>query len=180
MFVYNFKFNGKAIVKILFVIILITITIFFLVSAFKIYRNSFKVKNKMNESGIITLTTENYTNVLKAVHDNPDEYIGKKIQFTGYIHRLIDFKDNEFVLARDMVVSSDMQTLIVGFLCDCKKAKTFADNSWVEITGEITKGEYHGEMPIIKIIDIKQIEKPNDEIYVYPPDDNYVPTSNIF
>ena len=32
----------------------------------------------------------------------------------------IDFKETEFVLARDMIISSDMQTLIVGFLCDYK------------------------------------------------------------
>jgi len=35
-------------------------------------------------------------------------------------------------------------------------------------------------MPIIKIKEIKQIEKPKDNIYVYPPDDTYVPTSAAF
>lgn len=65
-------------------------------------------------------------------------------------------------------------------MCDCKNAQNFADNSWVEIKGEITKGSYHSDMPIIKIKEIKQIEKPKDNIYVYPPDDTYVPTSAAF
>ena len=180
MFVYNFKLNGKMMVKILFVIVALAITVYFAVSAYKIYNNSFKVKNHIPEPDVINITAENYTNILKSVHDNPDSYIGKKIHFTGYVHRLIDFKDSECVLARDMIISSDMQTLIVGFLCNCKNAKDFQDNSWVEITGEITKGIYHGDMPIIKIKEIKQIEKPENDIYVYPPDDSYVPTSNIF
>ena len=104
----------------------------------------------------------------------------KKICFTGYVYRLLDFKETEFVLARDMIISSDMQTLIVGFLCDCKNAKDFANESWVEITGEITSGTYHGDMPIIKVTDIKQVEKPESDIYVYPPDNTYVPTSVIY
>lgn len=180
MFVYNFKLNGKRLVKILFIIIAIAITIYFSVSSYKIYNNSFKVKDEILETDTMYLTAENYTNILKAVHDNIDNYVGKKICFTGYIYRVLDFKETEFVLARDMIISSNMQTLIVGFLCDFKNAKNFADNSWVEITGEIAEGSYHTNIPIIKIKEIQQIEKPKDDIYVYPPDDTYVPTSIMF
>ena len=180
MFVYNVKFNGKKFVKILFVIIAVLITIYFAISAYKIYSNSFKVKDKIEEPDVINITAKNYTNILKAVHDDTESYIGKKICFTGYVYRVLDFKDTEFVLARDMLISSDMQTLIVGFLCDSKNAKDFVDESWVEITGEITLGTYHGDMPIIQVKEIKQIEKPQSDIYVYPPDDTYVPTSAMF
>ncbi len=180
MFVYNVKFNGKALVKLLFVIVAIAVTIYFVVSAWKIYNNSFKVKDEIISPDIMQLTAENYTNILKSVHDDIDSYVGKKICFTGYVYRVLDFKETEFVLARDMVVSSDMQTLVVGFLCDSKNANDFENDSWVEITGEITQGSYHGDIPIIKVKDIKQIEKPKDNVYVYPPDDTYVPTSAMF
>ena len=180
MFVWTIKLNGKKLVKIFLVIIAIAITIYFAISAYMIYSNSFKVKDEVNSSNMINISNNNYTNILKSVHDDIDFYVGKEICFSGYIYRLIDFKETEFVLARDMIISSDMQTLIVGFLCDCKNAQNFADNSWVEIKGEITKGSYHGDMPIIKIKEIKQIEKPKDNIYVYPPDDTYVPTSAAF
>lgn len=103
---------------------------------------------------------------------------GTKIKFSGYIYRTYDFSENQFVLARDMIISSDHQTLIVGFLCDSPNIKTLQDHTWVEITGEITKGDYHGEIPIVKILELKEIEKPTDE-YVYPPDDTYIPTNGI-
>jgi len=118
----------------------------------------------------------NYTNILKSVHDNPDEYLGQKIKFSGYVYRIIDFTEKEFVLARDMIISSDFQTVVVGFLCNYNNAKDFEDGTWVEITGTITKGTYHGQMPVIDIENIQKIKKPSDE-YVYPPDDNYIPTS---
>ncbi len=180
MFIYNFKFNGKALVKILLVIVAIAVTLYFAISTYKIYQSSFKVKDEIDENKIMYLTAENYTNILKSVHNDVDSYVGKKICFTGYVYRALDFKETEFVLARDMIISSDMQTLIVGFLCDCKNAKDFENESWVEIIGEISKGSYHGDMPIIEIKEIKQIEKPKDDIYVYPPDDTYIPTSAIF
>ena len=107
--------------------------------------------------------------------------IGKKIHFTGYIYRLNDFKDTDFVLAREMLLNSNSkeETLIVGFLCSSEISKEFQTGTWVEITGIISKGDYHGDIPILEVTDIKKIDKPED-IYVYPPDDNYVPTSVVF
>ena len=171
MLIYNLKFNGKFFTKILFIIIGLIVTAYFLISAWKIYSNCFKVKDVQTQENVINITADNYTNVLKTVHENLESYIGKKICFTGYVYRNLDFKDNQFVLARDMLISSDNQSLIVGFLCECKKAKDYENNSWIEITGEI---------PVIKIKNIKQIEKPSENIIVYPPDDTFVPTFNIF
>jgi putative membrane protein len=175
MFIYNLKLNGKNITKAIFIAIAIIITIFFIIATFKIYKGNFNVKDK-NKNDISYIETKNYTNVLKSVHENLDNYIGKKICFSGYVYKLNDFKSNEFVLARDMIISSDMQTLIVGFLCDSQEASNFENNCWVKITGEITKGDYHGDIPIIKVSKIDKIEKPTEDIYVYPPDDSYVPT----
>ena len=59
------------------------------------------------------------------------------------------------------------------------EAKNFEDNTWVQVTGEIYKGNYHGDMPIIKVTDIKTVDKPSQEEYVYPPDDSYIPTAGI-
>ena len=46
------------------------------------------------------------------------------------------------------------------------------------VVGEIQKGNYHGDMPVLKVIDIAKCEKPSEE-YVYPPDETYIPTSGV-
>ena len=181
MFIYNFKINGSKVYKIFFsamVIILVFIVSLVMLKMFKGASNSANNDTCMPKNHISKLTVNNYTNVLKTVHDNIDNYVGTKINFTGYVYRVLDLKDNQFILARDMVISSDHQTLVVGFLCECDKAKDFKDNSWVELTGEIIKGNYHGDMPIIKVTEIKTVDKPNEE-FVYPPDESYIPTSVI-
>lgn len=56
----------------------------------------------MPSGEIAYLTDENYTNVLKEVHENLDTYLGQKICYTGYVYRVSDLQENQFVLARDM------------------------------------------------------------------------------
>ncbi len=141
--------------------------------------NSSKSNSCIPQSGVSQISPKNYTNILKTVHENIDSYVGKKICFTGYVYRVLDLQDNQFVLARDMIVNSNSQTVVVGFLCEYDESKNFDDNTWVQVTGEIFKGDYHGDMPIIKITDIKSVDKPSQEEYVYPPDDSYIPTAGV-
>ena len=120
----------------------------------------------------------NYTSVLQNVNSDLDTYVGQKIKFSGYIYRLYDFSDENFVLARDMIVSSDFQTVVVGFLCHSSLACNFEDYTWVEITGTITKGDYYGEIAIIEVEEIQEINEPSEE-YVYPPDSSFITTSTV-
>lgn len=179
MFVYNVKLNSKNIVKIALIVIAIIIVIFFLFSLYKILSSTFNINDDIPEPDVAYIKAAEYTNVLKCVYENIDTYIGQKICFSGYVYRNIDFDDTQFVLARDMLVEGKSETLIVGFLCSHKDALDYTDGCWVEIIGEITKGNYHGEIPIIKVKKITQIKKPEDE-YTYPPDATYIPTGIIY
>lgn len=171
MFIYNIKINNNNLFKLFFITVIILLICIVSIVIFRVFNGA--SKNPKN-SEICQISTTNYTNVLKAVHDNIDAYVGVKIHFSGYVYKLFDFNENQFVLARNMVISSNFQTVVVGFLCESENIKDFADNSWVELTGEITKGDYHGDMPIIKVTELKSCDKPNDEL-VYPPDENYIP-----
>ena len=181
MFVFNFKVNGNKLFK---TFIICSIVLLFIIVCIVIFRIISGARNSPNNSTCLpqnkvnTISTGNYTNVLKAVHDNIDNYVGVQINFTGYIYRVLDLKENQFVLARDMIISSDFQSVIVGFLCEYEKANEFSNNTWVEITGQIYKGNYHGDMPIVKVTKMNEVNKPNDE-YVYPPDETYIPTDGV-
>ena len=71
------------------------------------------------------------------------------------------------------------QSLVVGFLCSSEHAEKFPSYTWVEVTGEITKGYYNGETPILKITAIEEATKP-ENTSVCVPDDSYVPTAVIY
>ena len=192
MFICNFKLNGLKLAKLCFISILIIVIIIFSISIYRIFIkpkiDSQKAESEITSDGtsciknedILEIESKNYTNILQAVHDNIDSYIGCKLHFSGYVYRLIDFDSNQFVLARDMLVSDDKnQTLVVGFLCSYDDAMSFEEGTWVDLTGTITKEDFHGEIPVVKVDNIKKIDIP-DDVYVYPPDGTYIPTSFMF
>lgn len=131
MFIYNFKINSNFLLK--FLLILLLLTVLSIVS-FSVYKLFFCSSYSTNNSTIYPLTSANYTNVLKAVHDDLDNYVGQQISFSGYVYRISDFENNQFVLARNMVISSNFQTLVVGFLCNSSSASLYSDGTWVYIT----------------------------------------------
>ena len=70
--------------KIVFVILTILIFIMFAIGVINIINSNERITSKSEEipkSEINTISASNYTNVLKTVHDNMNQYIGKKIKF---------------------------------------------------------------------------------------------------
>ena len=181
MFIYNIKINGSKTFKYFCIGVVLLVIIIVGIVCFRVFygaSNSSENSSCLPQNKVSKLTASNYTNVLKAVHENIDDYVGVNINFTGYVYRVLDLKENQFVLARNMIISSDFQSVVVGFLCEYDGAKDFEDGTWIELTGEIKKGDYHGDMPIVKVTEIKRVDKPNEES-VYPPDESYIPTSGI-
>ena len=177
MFIYNLKLSKNNIFKIT-LISFITIALLILSFSIIMILHTSKTESIYNSKNKTELTNETYTDVLNSVHNDLNSYIGKEIEFTGYVYRIYDFNTNQFVLARDMIISSDMQTVVVGFLCEGKEIERYNDGDWIQITGKIEKGDYHGEIPIIKITSIIPSQKP-DNPYVFPPDENYLQTPEI-
>lgn len=182
MRIYNIKINGGLALKIIIFLLSLFMLIVFFLSIYRIFFTSgkFFVKDKITSNDITEIDPDNYTNILQAVHENIDSYIGLKIKFIGYVYRIIDFNENQFVLARDMVINDEgTQTVIVGFLCESSIIEKFEDGLWVEIVGTIKRGKYHNEeIPIIDVEKIKEAEEP-EEPFVPIPSNSYIPTSGI-
>ena len=106
MLIYNVKLNKKKIFKSCLAIMLIIVISIGIVALYNVL-NSLKNNNDNNfvedsipSNDVAVLKPENYTNVLKEVHENIDTYIGQKISFSGFEHSCISviFKIGIFVL----------------------------------------------------------------------------------
>ena len=186
MFIFNFKVDGNKFAKVLFFIMILIILIIFGIGVYNIFlknkntnEDTLKLSDTIKGDDIFNIPSSDYTNILQAANDNVDDYLGCKIHFSGYIYRLLDFDETQFVLARNMVISPDKQCLIVGFLCEFDGAQEFEDGTWVDVVGEITKGNFNGEIAMVNVISMERTSEPEDSL-VYPPDNSYIPTSNMF
>lgn len=182
-----YSFNKNKTFKLIFFIILIPAIIFFLISIYKIFFKTeistkdelISLEDTINNNKIFEITSKNYTNILQAVTNDINSYIGCKVHFIGYVYRLIDFNSNEFVLARNMIINENTsQSVVVGFLCDYNNAIKFPDNVWVDVVGTIQNGNYYGDIAIIKVENIFECDKPKDD-FVSMPDNTYIPTNGM-
>ena len=182
MFICNFKINKNLVLKLLIIFCSIICLSLMAASLYKIF-SIIKEQNLddcMPISGIAVIKDKDYTNILKAVHNDLNTYLGQEISFTGYVYRVSDIKKNEFILARDMIISnSPKQTVVVGFLATYDNSENYENGAWVTVTGKIEKGYYLEEVPILKISEIKRTSKP-DIAEVPAPDDYYIPTAAIY
>ena len=78
------------------------------------------------------MTSENYSEILKKIHDSPYEYENKKIKMVGYVFRGKDFNVNQIVIARDMLIN-ETESRIIGFLCEAPEVQELKDNEWVSV-----------------------------------------------
>lgn len=164
------KINGNKILRSTLVISVILVVILIIYTVYSIINNAKNegINENNNEMVITEISSNEYTNFLKNCHENIDDYINKNVKLTGYIYRLPTFNDNQFVLARTMILDSNNTAVVVGILSQCESASNYKDGEWVTITGTITEGYYNGTMPIVNITDIFKCDIPEDE-YVYPP-----------
>ena len=152
MKIIHLKCNYRIIIVIMMMIILLLATIYWLT----LYRNH-----------MIFMNSQNFTTLLKDIHNNVYEYSGDSISLSGYIFKADDFKSNQFVIARNMMIS-DSEYRIVGFLCESEIASELEPNTWVSAEGIIMLGNYHGPMPIIHVEKLKEIKIPK-KATVLPP-----------
>ncbi len=153
MFVINFKLDAK---KIIFSCILIAGVI---ATIIEFSNKDIKLVDVNADTTYdYIFTEENYTTLLNQIHSNIDASVGKTVKISGFVYTMPDFKENYFVCGRNVIENS--QDKVAGFLCKSEEKPKLQENEWVEITGIIIKGDYNGQMPIIKVGSLNKIVAP--------------------
>lgn len=157
MYICNLKINIKKMLIVIIVAILL-VALFLEISS---------MNKEKNIAFDYILDENNFTEILKSVHDNIDENIGKTIKVSGFVFKLPDFKDGYFVCGRNMLLDNDEK--VVGFLCTYAGNLDISDSEWLEITGTFVKGYYTTDMPVIEVKTINKIPAPANT-FVKTPD----------
>ena len=71
---------------------------------------------------------------------------------------IADFNDDFFICGR--YTTDENETKVAGYMCNYDKSISLEENEWIEIEGSIIKGNYNGEIPVIKVDKITKIIAP--------------------
>ncbi|MFD9625134.1 TIGR03943 family putative permease subunit [Peribacillus muralis] len=114
----------------------------------------------------ITVTDENYFEVLDELLNNLDTIEGKEIELSGFVYREDHFTKKQVAISRLSMSCCVVDATLYGYMLN-GNVKGMKTNDWYTITGTLKKGSYKGEaVPVIDLKDAKKI-KPPKETYLY-------------
>ncbi|MEW4353668.1 TIGR03943 family protein [Streptococcus pneumoniae] len=116
---------------------------------------------------LITVTTENYMEVMEVIYDYPEEFVGKDLEFTGFVYNDPSESEKQF-LFRFGIIHCIADSGVYGLLTTGNK-EHFPDNTWIHAKGKIEL-HYHKQLgqslPSLAITSFERVHKP-DNPYVY-------------
>lgn len=126
-----------------------------------------KVKQSLLKDEVLKVTEENFITVTRIIDQYSDEFVGKEIEYSGFIYRESDFKEDEFVIARFGISCCAADASVYGTIASYEKARNFINDEWVKVTGTLSTTIYHDvQIPLIQVEKIEKISQPDDP-YVY-------------
>ncbi len=122
-----------------------------------------------DEGQTLLVTNDNFYDVLNALYDDMDDYLGRRIEMTGFVFfDPENFSADQFVPARLLMTCCAADMVAVGVLCRYDDAATLEEDSWVKVTGIVSATNFLGEtVPSIEVESVRKTTPPDDE-YIYP------------
>jgi putative membrane protein len=127
-----------------------------------------KFSAKLYAKETIPIKPEIFLETLTSLDLFMNDFVDKKVELSGFIYREHGMTDSQFVVARFALQCCSADAIPYGVLIEFSRAKTFADDSWVKITGTIQTTTYNNQK-IMKIAasQVEKMEAPKTQ-YVYP------------
>ncbi|MTB64509.1 TIGR03943 family protein [Streptococcus sp. zg-86] len=126
-----------------------------------------KVAERYLNQETIRVTSENYMEVMEAIYDYPNEFVGKTIEMVGFVYNDPDNANQQF-LFRFGIIHCIADSGVYGLLSTGQDTQ-FQDNTWVAAKG-IIQLSYHSSLqqalPTLELTECVKIEQPKNP-YVY-------------
>jgi putative membrane protein len=123
---------------------------------------------KLYKKDLIEVKEEGFIEILSSLDLFMNNFIGKKVEISGFVYREDDMKDNQFVVARFSISCCTADGSPFGMMVKSDQASKFTKDTWVKITGTIDKTTYHGNEIMTLVADKIEKTKASRSQYVYP------------
>lgn len=140
-------------------------SLYFTKSAYQ--REMKKELQKFKGDKPLTITTENYMEVMELIYLFPEEFSQRDIQYTGFVYNEPGHDNYQF-LFRFGIIHCIADSGVYGLLTT-GTASTYSDNTWLTVKGRL-QTEYDENLrqtlPVLHIQEVKESKQPSNP-YVY-------------
>ncbi|WP_239256968.1 TIGR03943 family putative permease subunit [Listeria ilorinensis] len=128
-----------------------------------------KERKSLDKENPIIVTDDNYLLTMEIIYNYPGDFIGKQIQFTGFVYNDTVTDVNNVFLFRFGIIHCVADSGVYGMLTNMPEGAKFDNDTWLKVTGTIEQ-EYYApfkmNIPAVKVDHYEKISKPKD-VYVY-------------
>ncbi|KGA98589.1 hypothetical protein AJ85_20225 [Alkalihalobacillus alcalophilus ATCC 27647 = CGMCC 1.3604] len=127
-----------------------------------------RIAREVEQNEKLIVQDEMFLDVLALLHLRLDSYIGKEIEFTGFVHDDPLLEKGELAIARFAFTCCVADAIGYGFIVQSSEHSDHLKSGWVTVRGVIQTREYEGQLipqiDVSEMISVYQPELP----YVYP------------
>ncbi len=124
-------------------------------------------ENLVGGSHPILISDENFVQVMHALYQQPQKYVDREVELTGFVARYPSLDFTEFLLVRLIVSCHVAHAQPDGFIVVADNAEELALNQWVHVRGYIEIDDHIGSTVLkLRAVDIQKVP-PLTNPYVY-------------
>lgn len=127
---------------------------------------------KLYRQPILNVAEPWYIETLNTIDLYLNNFVGKRMEMSGFVYRQDGMKDNQFVVGRFAISCCSADAAPFGVLVDYDRAKSWANDTWVKVSGTLQKTTYEDqEIMMLKVDSVTKLDTPKDKQYIYPNPD---------
>lgn len=128
---------------------------------------------KLYKKDSISIKDKGFMETVTSIDFYMNNFIGKKVEISGFVYREDGMEENQFVVSRFAVQCCSADSAPFGFMVESSMGKTLNKDTWVNVTGTLGTTQYGGnEILKIDATRIQHIEAPASP-YVFPDMDYF-------
>ncbi len=128
---------------------------------------------KLYKKDSISIKDKGFMETVTSIDFYMNNFIGKKVEISGFVYREDGMEENQFVVSRFAVQCCSADSAPFGFMVESSLGKNLKKDTWVNVTGTLDTTPYGGnEILKIDATRIQRIEAPASP-YVFPDMDYF-------
>ena len=128
-----------------------------------------QLKEKYGDKERITITDENYLEVMELIYNYPSEFIGKKVSYEGFVYQTPNGGKEDRFLFRFGIIHCVADSGVFGLLTHMPDGISTKNDEWYKVEGTIQSDYYEPfkrEIPSVEVSKATKVAAPKNQ-YVY-------------
>lgn len=128
-----------------------------------------KLMKKYETDQKLTVTDENYLEVMELIYNYPNSFVGKKISFTGFVYEANKENQKYDFLFRFGIIHCVADSGVFGLMTKLPDHLMVKNNQWLHVEGTITLDffePFDRQIPSVEVNDVQTVSSPKNQ-YVY-------------